>query len=124
MRKTVLATVTTPVVPTPLTGAGTARAEVRTFAATAAPKDPDVPVGAQRVIGTAKSQTGKSHPHSRGAGGEDGASYGVHRHLDNDPAQGDDRILEASPPRDGKSIGISALDSHGMPCTKVRRIFG
>jgi peptidoglycan DL-endopeptidase RipA len=145
----------------------------------------------QRVIDTAKSQTGNGYLYSWGAGGEGGASYGVHHYPDNDPAQGDnynrlgydcsgltlyafskgagldigawtgaqhtkgradrkpgdlvfwgrsdndadstthvalylgdDEILEASPPRDGDSAQVSELDSHGTPCTKVRRIFG
>jgi cell wall-associated NlpC family hydrolase len=149
----------------------------------------------QRVIDTAKSQTGNGYLYSWGAGGEGGASYGVHHYPDNDPAQGDNynrlgydcsgltlyafwkgagldigawtgaqntkgravaiadrkpgdlvfwgrsdndadstthvalylgdnKILEASPPRDGSSIRISELNSHGTPYTKVRRIFG
>lgn len=149
----------------------------------------------QRVIDTAKSQIGKGHLYSWGAGGKGGASYGVHHYPDNDPSQGDDynrlgfdcsgltlyafwkgagvdigawtgaqnvkgravamadrkpgdlvfwgrsdndedatthvalylgdnKILEAAPPRDGRSIRISALNSHGTPYSEVRRIFG
>uniref|UniRef100_UPI00117BA725 NlpC/P60 family protein n=1 Tax=Lentzea kentuckyensis TaxID=360086 RepID=UPI00117BA725 len=37
---------------------------------------------------------------------------------------GDNKILEASPPRNGQSVRISDLNSHGTPYSKVRRIFG
>ncbi|TWP53355.1 NlpC/P60 family protein [Lentzea tibetensis] len=37
---------------------------------------------------------------------------------------GDNKILEAAPPRDGKSVRISDLYRHGNPYTKVRRIIG
>lgn len=37
---------------------------------------------------------------------------------------GDNKILEAAPPRDGKSVRISDLYRHGQPYSKVRRIIG
>ncbi len=37
---------------------------------------------------------------------------------------GDDKILEAAPPRDGRSVRISDLHSHGQPYSEVRRTFG
>ncbi|SFR11357.1 hypothetical protein SAMN04488564_103566 [Lentzea waywayandensis] len=51
---------------------------------------------------------------------------------DNDPdptahvaiCLGGNKILEASPPRNGQSIRISDLHNHGTPYSKVRRIFG
>lgn len=37
---------------------------------------------------------------------------------------GDDKILEASPPRNRQSVRISDLTSHGTPYSEVRRVFG
>ncbi|MTD53302.1 C40 family peptidase [Amycolatopsis pithecellobii] len=37
---------------------------------------------------------------------------------------GDDRILEAAPPRDTSSVHVASLGSHGQPLTTVRRILG
>lgn len=37
---------------------------------------------------------------------------------------GDDRILEAAPPRDGNSVHVAGLYSHGEPLSTVRRVIG
>ena len=116
-----------------------AQAEVRKFTATTAldgrtVKDPAVPVGRQRVadmylkgqkVNVVCQDTGPDYGGRKIWDLTTEGLWILDGHTSNPAVYlGDNKILEASPPRDGRSIRVSELNSHGTPYSQVRRIIG